>query len=143
MIIDYDTVDRVLDAVEPILHDVAAKNKLTRARIERWIWDAPVVVLSWQGNEPPNMARNIAFHVLDTSGGTGPAMVANIEVNAWMDQDGMRRWQHAVAVLGARLRSLDELERDNADVRHGLFTAYEVVAGWTPGDLTKESQLRS
>ncbi len=143
MAIDYDTVDQVLDTVEPILHEIAGRNSLAGARIERWIWDAPVIVLSWHAKQAPHIGRNIAFRVTDSSGAIGPSVLADIEVNAWLDEDGRRRWQHTVTSSGVRIWSLDELEGTGQPVREFLDEAYKIVASWTVEDLKRESALRS
>ena len=40
-----DTLDHILDVVEPTLRAIAAEHGLLQNRIDRWRWDQPEVVL--------------------------------------------------------------------------------------------------
>jgi hypothetical protein len=139
----FEEIDQVLSLVESILHTVAAEHGLRQARIDRWRWDQPEIVLSWITQDTQNIAKSIRFDVNDEK----DFYHWSVEVNAWKDerQEGkhLRRWRHEQIAVGPPLFGLDDMRDDRMLLIEKVKEAYRTVAGWNLEELTSEHYLGS
>jgi hypothetical protein len=59
----FEALDRLLDVAEPAVHALAAEHGLRDARIDRWRWDQPEIVLFWIDRARQNVSKSIRFFV--------------------------------------------------------------------------------
>src|SRR6266511_5894703 len=91
----YEELDRLLDIAEPALHTIAAEHGLHQARVDRWRWDQPEVVLSWVDRDRQDIGKSIRFYIDEEDG----FFLCSVECNAWRDRPDkagrpVRRWRH-------------------------------------------------
>jgi hypothetical protein len=138
----YEELDRLLDVAEPVLHAVAAEHGLNQARVDRWRWDQPEVVLSWVDGDRQNVAKSIRFSVDEGDG----FFLCSVEVNAWRDGPDkagrpVRRWRHE-AIGAWRVGGAEEASADRGRASETLGKAYDTVAEWDARSLTKRHYPR-
>lgn len=141
-VLDFRELDALLRSVDPLLRALAANHRLTPGDIERWRWDEPTIVLTWEDPVHQGIGKNIAVSIADGE----PTGVLRVEVNAWLDRTerngtGMvRRWEHAeIDALRATL-STDDQPWNEALVAT-LQCAYQRVAAWSADSLHRTQRL--
>jgi hypothetical protein len=138
----YEELDRILDVAEPALHALAAVHGLHEARIDRWRWDQPEVVLSWLDRDRQDVAKSIRFYIDEED----DLVRCSVEVNAWRDGPDkagrpVRKWRHE-AIGAWRVRGAEEASADRGRVSETLAKAFDTVAEWDARSLTKRHYPR-
>jgi hypothetical protein len=142
--IDFELINRVLDNAETALLGIAVDHRITGARVERWRWDQPEVVMSWEfGRGPERRGKNLRVSVRAVG---GHRLVCALESNVWHDRtwtDGalLRNWQHFV---GSSLDIGDpgkNPEEETKAFRDLLEPLYENVAKWNPNRLSQATLI--
>lgn len=133
----YEELGRLLDVAEPALHAIAAEHGLREARLDRWRWDQPEVVLSWVDRDRQNIAKSIRFYVDEEDG----RFRCSVEVNAWRDGPDkaglpVRRWRHEL--IGSwRVPGAEEASADRGRVSGTMGKAHDTVAAWDGRSLVE------
>lgn len=113
---DAEQIDQAFDSVEEILEEALGEYEIEDARVDRWRWDEPTIVLSWEGED--SICRNIGVYFDKNN------EEFEVEENAWVDSDmrdfdeissdepveeGVVRFWYRNEVGQAPLDSIDEL----------------------------------
>lgn len=138
----YEALDRLLDVAESALHAVAAEHGLREARLDRWRWDQPEVVLSWVDRDRQNIGKSIRLYVDEEDG----FFLCTVEINAWRDEldkagRPVRRWRHE-RIGSWQVRGAGEASADGGRVSETTGKAYDTVAEWDGRSLTKRHYPR-
>lgn len=96
---EYDAINVILDAAETALLRAASEHQPREVNIERWRWDQPEIVMSWDSRGmTPDLGRNIRVYVRNAD---PPPYRCSVEANAWLDEPLagnalVRHWENYV-----------------------------------------------
>ena len=139
---DYEALDRLLDVAEPAMHALASEHGLREARIDRWRWDQPEIVLFWIDRARQNVSKSIRYFVDEEA----TFFLCSVEVNAWRDERDragrpVRKWRHE-PIKSWREGAAETASADRRRVAETMEKAYDTVAEWDAKSLTKRHPLR-